>query len=107
MTVLRREMRETLQWCLTKQMRFTSEDLQLHFGRERQAVNRQLRAFVRMEILECEKFKCTKIPYLYSIIDREYAIELAKEQPKPKYRGRPAPKYITPRGVSFVFHMGA
>jgi predicted transcriptional regulator len=104
MTILRRELRETLKIALNKQFPFTCADIWTERGREKRSLNRQLMLFVELGIMERRQLMGYGRPFEYTLTNRELAQSLVDQQPKPKYRA--VPKKITPRGVSFVFHMG-
>lgn len=105
MTTLRRELRETLQLCLLRQLPFTSAELCDEDG-DRYAMNRQLRLFVKIGILEREQLIGSGMPYLYRIVDREHAKRLANEQPRPRYEKAPRTQFYGGR-VNSVFQLGA
>lgn len=105
MTTLRRELRETLQWCLKQQLPFTGLDMCESLSRERFSINRQLRLLVNMDVLSRTQLRGSGMPYQYNIVDRDRAMTLAYEQPKTRYEKAQVKRY-TP-GVSFIFNMGA
>ena len=106
MTTLRRELRETLQWCLSRQLPFTCADICEAIDKERFIVNRQLRLFVKMGVLDREQLIGSGMPYLYRIVDREHAKRLANEQPRPRYEKAPRTQFYGGR-VNSVFQLGA
>lgn len=106
MTTLRRELRETLQWCLSRQLPFTGADICEAIDKERFTVNRQLRLFVKMGLLEREQLIGSGMPYQYTVINRQRAQTLAAEQTKQRYEKAPRTQFYGGR-VNSVFQLGA
>jgi predicted transcriptional regulator len=104
---MRRELRETLQWCLTRQRPFTCDECKDHFDRQLNSVNRQFGVLLKMGVLDRQTFGTKSISYRYSVLDREYAERLVSKEPRIRYEKEQVQHHHTPRGISFVFHLGA
>ena len=107
MTTLRKELREALQWCLKQHFPFKSADMVTALDSDRFLVNRKLRTFVEMGILDREQDGGSGMPYTYSICDRGLAESLASETPirvRTYYRKTNRSAWA---GASSIFSMGA
>lgn len=103
---MRRELRETLQWCLARHKPFKSADICEAFDVQPSLVNRKLRLFVSMGLIEREQLIGTGMPFQYRVINRELAEKLSSEEPRIRYTKEPEPMRYTPK-ANFIFHMGA
>jgi predicted transcriptional regulator len=104
---MRRELRETLQWCLKQHFPFRAADMCEAFDQQPSLANRKLRLLASMGLIEREQLIGTGMPFQYRVINRELAEKLSTQEPRIRYEKAPEPKRITPRGCSFIFHMGA
>jgi len=102
---MRRELRETLQWCLNQHFPFRAADICEAFGQQHSLVNRKMRVLIRMGLIEREQLIGMGMPFQYRVINRERASEYVNQQPRIRYEKAPEPQRYTPK-ASFVFHMG-
>ena len=103
---MRRELRETLQWCLNRHTAFTAADVCTAFDQTPYLVNRKMRTLVSMGLLEREQLIGTGMPYQYTVINRQVAEKLSSQEPRIRYANEPEQIRYTPR-ANFIFHMGA
>lgn len=80
MTVMRKELREMLQWCLKQPGKFRSKDAEAHFGEHQTTAGQKLKRLEEQGYLKREKV--SQIVQYLTVIDREKA-EIAAETVSP------------------------
>lgn len=80
MTVMRRELREMLQWCLAQPRKFKSVDVEKHMGIHRTTTGHNLRRLESLGLIEREVVP--QKAHYFKVINREKAMALA-ETPSP------------------------
>ena len=80
MTVMRKELREMLQWCLKQPGKFRSKDAEAHFGEHQTTAGQKLKRLEEQGYLKREKV--SQIVQYLTVINREKA-EIAAETVSP------------------------
>ena len=82
MTTLRSECRATLAWCLEQEDEFTQRECFEHFGIHQVAISKNFIRLEKLGVLAREKLKGNQ--YVFWVVNRPLATQLAEERPKAK-----------------------
>lgn len=80
MTVMRKELRQMLTWCLAQPGKFRSKDAEAHFGEHQTTAGQKLKRLEDLGYLEREKVN--QIVQYLTVVNREQA-EIAAETVSP------------------------